>query len=45
MGTASSIVKSPVVEKIVTLTLQTPNVLALMDIDGQASAVYQVLCC
>jgi hypothetical protein len=41
MGSASSIVLQPMTKQIL-ITLQTPNILALMDRDGPNGVAYKV---
>ncbi|KAI6175914.1 hypothetical protein M3Y97_00742300 [Aphelenchoides bicaudatus] len=43
MGSGSSIVKSPQVKNIVALTLRAPNILALLDSNGQNGEAYQLI--
>jgi hypothetical protein len=43
MGAGSSIVSTPLIEQHLTITLQTPNVIALMDASGPGGSVYELI--
>jgi hypothetical protein len=42
MGSGSSIISRPLVEQHIIMTIQTPNVICLMDSDGPSGVAYQV---